>query len=88
MKAIGTSSGIQDARNPPMGTDPAFKIPSCPIKASDEIASIEATGRRDDGSNETLVYAVIAGRADLAGIRKINSIPTERLSFALKDGEE
>lgn len=50
--------------------------------------SIEAIGRPDDGSDESIVSSKLAEKAVLNGIGKMSKIPLVKLQVALKEGEE
>lgn len=59
---------------------------NCELRISDGLACIEATGRCDDGSDDSLVSPTLAERAALRGIGKLDKIPPTRLQVALKKG--
>ena len=62
--------------------------PSCTITLSDGRATLDAQGRCDDGSDDSIVSPTLAERAALKGIGKIRAIEPVRLQVALKSGSE
>ena len=62
--------------------------PSCPISVSDGTNSLDAQGRCDDGSDDSIVSANLAERAAIMGIGKTSAIKPVRLCVALKSEEE
>lgn len=60
---------------------------SCSVILADGKTTITATGRCDDGSDDTIISPKMAERAAIAGIGKISSIVPVTLQAALMDGE-
>lgn len=70
-------------------TDPvSTETPSCPITVSDGQTPLKATGRCDDGSDDSIVSPSLAECAANRGIGKINAITPVRLQVALKSETE
>ena len=59
-----------------------------PLFVSDGIAKMDAIGRADDGSDDTLVSPKLSEAAALQGIGKLSAISPVLLQVALKQGEE
>lgn len=58
--------------------------PSCEVTIAESDKTLAATGRCDDGSDDSIVSPELAERAVLAGIGTLKAIPTVRLQVALK----
>lgn len=64
------------------------ETPSCPVLVSDGMASISATGRCDDGSDDSLASPTLAERAAIQGIGKIRKVNPVHIQVALKSGDD
>lgn len=64
------------------------KTTSCAITLSEGGSSLDATGRCDDCSDDSIVSPKIVERAAVQRIGKIGKITPVRLSVALKEGED
>lgn len=66
----------------------SFCSSSFAVKISDGTESVTASGRADDGSDESIVSPKVAENAVLNGIGKFKKIPPISLQVALKDGDD
>lgn len=62
--------------------------PSCAMTISDHKASLEVTGRCDDGSGENTASSELDKRAVINGIGKIEAIDTVHIEVALTKQDE
>lgn len=86
--ASSTSMSVGRLRQDKAKANMDDESPSCIMTVSDSKASVDVTGRRDDGSDEIIASTVLAERAVIKGIGKIEAIDPISLEVALTKKDE